>query len=34
VEEVVVNEEAVKSGVKPLLIFTESPKSKEKVTAR
>ena len=34
VEEVVVNEEAVKSGVKPLLIFTETSKSKEKASAR
>ena len=33
VEEVVVNEEAVKSGAKPLLIFTEAPKAKEKATA-
>ena len=33
VEEVVVNEEAVKSGAKPLLIFTEAPKGKEKATA-
>jgi CheY-like chemotaxis protein len=33
VEEVVVNEEAVKSGAKPLLIFTEAPKVKEKATA-
>jgi hypothetical protein len=29
----VVNEEAVKSGAKPLLIFTEAPKAKEKATA-
>jgi ATP-dependent Clp protease ATP-binding subunit ClpX len=29
VEEVVVNEEAVKSGAKPLLIFTEAPKKKK-----
>ena len=33
VEEVVVNEEAVKSGAKPLLIFTEAPKGKEKASA-
>ena len=33
VEEVVVNEEAVKSGAKPLLIFTEPKKKKEPASA-